>query len=94
MTVEMIKGKGPHFPEPLVEPKDLDKLNRDCDVAAELGYVYEALTLTRTRLEGRVPLFGFCGGPWTVMAYMIEGGGSKNFSKASCHTQRRTATQQ
>merc|ERR1712227_485393 len=43
---------------------------------------YDAITLTRLELEGKVPLIGFTGAPWTLMAYMIEGGGSKTQSKA------------
>ena len=49
------------------------------DVQKELGYVFEAVTMTRKGLAGRVPLIGFCGAPWTLMAYMCEGGGSKTF---------------
>eukprot|EP00038_Savillea_parva_P000576 m.96985 g.96985 ORF g.96985 m.96985 type:complete len:360 (+) comp10196_c0_seq2:143-1222(+) len=82
MTVEMIKGKGPHFPEPLDGPADLARLNKQVDVDAELGYVYEAIKLTRETIENRIPIYGFCGGPWTVMTYMIEGGGSKAFAKS------------
>lgn len=81
LEVQMIKGRGPVFPEPLVRPDDLKRLVEP-DVKNELRYVYDALTLTRKRLNGRVPLIGFCGAPWTLMAYMIEGGGSKNFSKS------------
>ncbi len=81
LTVEMIKGKGPHFPDPLRSPQDLKRL-RTPDIKSDLGYVLEALTLTRHRLDGRAPLIGFVGAPWTLMAYMIEGGGSKTFSKA------------
>eukprot|EP00729_Bicosta_minor_P005408 gene5408-20183_t len=62
--------------------KDLDKLNKDADVHKELGYVFEAITLTRQKLEGKVPLFGFCGGPWTIMAYMIEGKGTKTWARS------------
>ncbi|NBC16296.1 MAG: uroporphyrinogen decarboxylase [Bacteroidetes bacterium] len=79
LDVQMVKGKGPHFPDPLSGPEDLERL-RTPDVSQELAYVFEALTLTRRRLEGRVPLIGFCGAPWTLMAYMIEGGGSKSFT--------------
>ena len=83
LEVQMIPGKGPHFPEPLVGPEDLARLApAPVDVDASLSYVYDAITLTRTKLDGRVPLFGFVGGPWTLMAYMIEGGGSKTLSKA------------
>ncbi|HMB90299.1 MAG TPA: uroporphyrinogen decarboxylase [Rhodothermales bacterium] len=81
LEVEMVKGKGPHFPDPLNTPDDLRAL-REPDVAADLGYVLEALTLTRHRLAGRAPLIGFCGAPWTLMAYMVEGGGSKTFQKS------------
>ncbi|KAJ6144224.1 hypothetical protein N7470_008119 [Penicillium chermesinum] len=49
------------------------------DVKAELDYVYSAITLTRLKLQGRVPLIGFCGAPWTLLCYMVEGGGSKLF---------------
>ena len=52
------------------------------DVHKELGYVFDAISLTRRKLDGRVPLFGFVGAPWTLFAYMIEGGGSKTLSKA------------
>ena len=48
---------------------------------AVLKYVFDAITLTRHKLEGKVPLIGFTGAPWTLMAYMIEGGGSKTQSK-------------
>ncbi|KAH8815075.1 uroporphyrinogen decarboxylase [Xylogone sp. PMI_703] len=82
MTVEMVDKKGPHFPNPLKSPDDgqfEQVINRKVDVATELNYVYEAITLTRHKLNGRVPLFGFCGAPWTLLCYMVEGGGSKLF---------------
>ncbi|KAL4925190.1 uroporphyrinogen decarboxylase HEM12 [Aspergillus undulatus] len=82
MTVEMVDKKGPHFPDPLRSPDDgqYEKvMARDVDVKAELDYVYKAITLTRTKLNGRVPLIGFCGAPWTLLCYMVEGGGSKMF---------------
>jgi len=82
MEVIMKPGVGPFFPTPLTCPADLDKLDVDCNVAEKLDYVFKAITLTRTSLEGKVPLIGFAGAPWTLMAYMIEGGGSKTQSKA------------
>jgi len=83
MTVEMVKGKGPVFPEPLLSPEDMnERLNFACDVKDELKYVYEAISLTRKTLDGEVPVIGFAGAPWTLMVYMIEGGASKTFSKA------------
>lgn len=84
MVVEMVDKKGPHFPHPLESPSDKqygEVLERQVDIVRELGYVYEAVTLTRQKLEGRVPLFGFCGSPWTLFCYMVEGGGSKIFKE-------------
>ncbi|KFV53087.1 Uroporphyrinogen decarboxylase, partial [Gavia stellata] len=82
MEVVMVPGKGPTFTEPLKEVEDLLKLRQKVDVTAELGYVFQAITLTRHSLEGRVPLIGFSGAPWTLMSYMIEGGGSTTMAKA------------
>ncbi|KAM7343622.1 uroporphyrinogen decarboxylase [Cochliomyia hominivorax] len=81
MTVEMQPGVGPVFPEPLETPADLAKLTPDGAVS-RLTYVGEAITMMRHKLEGKVPLIGFTGAPWTLMGYMIEGGGSKTMSKA------------
>ena len=61
------------FFSPLLTPEDMKKLNCSPDINEELGYVFNALTLTRQKLEGKVPLIGFSGAPWTLMAYMIEG---------------------
>uniref|UniRef100_A0A4W5K0B5 Uroporphyrinogen decarboxylase n=1 Tax=Hucho hucho TaxID=62062 RepID=A0A4W5K0B5_9TELE len=82
MDVQMVAGKGPTFPEPLKEPEDLLLLQSKVDVIKELDYVFKAITLTRHKLEGKVPLIGFTGAPWTLMAYMIEGGASTTQSKA------------
>lgn len=82
LDVQMVEGRGPVFTDPLFTPEDMKRLREHVDVDKELGYVYEAITLTRHKLDGRVPLFGFIGAPWTLMAYMIEGGGSKTLSKA------------
>ena len=85
MTVEMLEGKGPHFPNPLRSPSDgqyAELMGRDVDVEKELDYVYKAITLTREKLKGRVPLFGFCGAPWTLLCYMVEGGGTKLFKES------------
>uniref|UniRef100_A0A667WXK9 Uroporphyrinogen decarboxylase n=1 Tax=Myripristis murdjan TaxID=586833 RepID=A0A667WXK9_9TELE len=82
MDVQMVAGKGPTFPEPLKEPEDLQRLRVKVDVGKELGYVFKAITLTRHKIEGKVPLIGFTGAPWTLMSYMIEGGGSNTHSKA------------
>ncbi|ANB15084.1 uroporphyrinogen decarboxylase HEM12 [Sugiyamaella lignohabitans] len=77
MHVEIKDKIGPHFPEPLREPEDMSKLTEKPDVKKELQWALDAITMTRKKLNGRVPLLGFCGAPWTLMVYMIEGGGSK-----------------
>jgi uroporphyrinogen decarboxylase len=82
MGMEVLMNPGPQFPDPLVTPEDVKKLREVVDVNKELGYVFEAITKTRIELNGEVPLIGFCGAPWTLFAYMIEGGGSKTLQKA------------
>ncbi|KAI7083056.1 Uroporphyrinogen [Hortaea werneckii] len=85
MEVVMVPEKGPHFPNPLGSPEDeqfKEVMERECDVKESLDYVYKAITLTRQKLQGRVPLYGFCGAPFTLMCYMVEGGGSKMFRHA------------
>ncbi|KAJ8950388.1 hypothetical protein NQ314_007927 [Rhamnusium bicolor] len=80
MTVEMKPSVGPVLPDPLTL-ENINDLKREGAVS-RLKYVGEAITLTRHKLEGKVPLIGFSGAPWTLMGYMIEGGGSKTLSKA------------
>ncbi|KAJ9601756.1 hypothetical protein L9F63_000048 [Diploptera punctata] len=82
MTVEMRPSIGPVLPNPIVSPDDISKLDSRADICKKLGYVAEAITLARHKLDGKVPLIGFSGAPWTLMGYMIEGGGSKTLSKA------------
>lgn len=83
MEIQMKPKEGPVFTEPLLEPDEIDKkLNLKVNVKSELKYVYDAITLTRTKLDGKVPLIGFSGAPWTLFAYMIEGSTSKTQSKA------------
>ncbi len=84
MEVVMLDKKGPHFPDPLKSPDDQqykDIMAREVDVNESLDYVYKAITMTRTKLKGRVPLIGFCGAPWTLLCYMVEGGGTKLFKE-------------
>ena len=84
MEVVMVDKKGPHFPNPLETPDDKqfgEIMEREVDVKKELDYVYNAITVTRQKLKGRVPLIGFCGAPWTLMCYMVEGGGTKLFKE-------------
>ena len=93
LEVQMVKGKGPHFPAPLQSPADLGRL-RTPDVREGFGYVFDALTLTRRELGGKATLIGFCGAPWTLMAYMIEGGGSKTFARSKTWLYRYPAESQ
>jgi len=80
LTYEMVEKKGPHFPKTVQSPSDINSLKiADPD---DLSYVYEAIKITKKELDGRVPLIGFAGAPWTIFSYMVEGGGSKTFSKA------------
>lgn len=79
--VQMIPGKGPYLPNPVRTPEDVAKYTVP-DVAERLHYVMDAITLTRKDLNGKVPLIGFAGAPWTLLCYMVEGQGSKEFSKA------------
>jgi uroporphyrinogen decarboxylase len=81
LPYEMVEKQGPYFPEVISSKNDIDRL-KIADGAEDLWYVMEALKLTKSNLKGRVPLIGFSGAPWTLMAYMLEGGGSKTFSKA------------
>lgn len=82
MQVEM-SGKGPEFPKPLKIEETLEsQLDFEIDISKRLHYVYTSITLTRHALKGKCPLIGFSGAPWTLMCYMIEGGGSKTMSKA------------
>ncbi|KAG8218811.1 Uroporphyrinogen decarboxylase [Butyriboletus roseoflavus] len=81
MGMEVLMNPGPVFTKPLNVPEDVQDLQTD-RVKERLQYVYDAITLTRTRLAGRVPLIGFCGAPWTLMSYMIEGGSNKTLQKS------------
>nr|XP_022313045.1 uncharacterized protein LOC111118050 [Crassostrea virginica] len=80
--IEIEEGKGMTFDFLLQTPEDLKKLNTIVDVTQELHYVMDAITLTRQRLEGRCPLIGFAGAPWTIMKYMIDGSSSAPVPKA------------
>jgi len=72
-------GEGPKFPQPVRNRSDVARLPVP-DPEDALGYVMEAIRLIRKGLDGRVPLIGFAGSPWTLATYMVEGGSSKNFS--------------
>lgn len=78
MNLQFVTGEGPVFLDPIREPKDLERLILP-DVEKDLGYVMQAIRLVVRELNGKVPLIGFAGSPWTVACYMVEGSGSKTF---------------
>ena len=72
------EGEGPKFESPIRNQADINKLFVP-DPSESLRYVTDAVTLIRNELDGKVPLIGFSGSPWTLATYMIEGGGSKDY---------------
>ena len=73
------EGEGPKFSNPISTPQDIARLE-DFEIE-KLSYVYKAVEETKKILPATLPLIGFCGSPWTLAAYSIEGGGSKDFAK-------------
>lgn len=80
LPYQMVEAKGPWFEKTIKTADDISQLR--IAQPEDLHYVMDALRLTKKELNGRVPLIGFAGAPWTIFAYMIEGSGSKTFSKA------------
>lgn len=81
IDVQMVQGKGPVMGNPIQTADDAFSILAE-DIPEKLKYVMDAITLTRKELNGRVPLIGFAGAPWTLFCYMVQGEGSKNFAKA------------
>jgi uroporphyrinogen decarboxylase len=81
LEVLMEEGKGPSLPKVIQTQADIDALVTE-GVEESLHYVTDALALTKKELNGRVPLIGFAGAPWTILCYMVEGKGSKTWDKA------------
>ena len=79
LGLNFAEGEGPRFERPVRSPADIDRLGVP-DPATDLGYVIETVKLVRAELDGRVPLIGFSGSPWTLAAYMVEGRGGTDFS--------------
>jgi uroporphyrinogen decarboxylase len=82
LDYEMIEAKGPRFPRVIESKKDINDLLTGQNAAEKLQYVYNAIGVAKKNIDNRVPLIGFAGAPWTIFAYMLEGSGSKTFSKA------------
>lgn len=80
MGAELVfaKGDGPQFPHPVRKRDDIAALER-VRVEDKLGYVFETVRVLRRALVDKVPLIGFGGTPWTLAAYLVEGGGSRHF---------------
>lgn len=81
IDVDLVKGKGPVMENPIRSVDDAFSILAE-NVPEKLNHVMEAISLTRKELNGRVPLIGFAGAPWTLFCYMVQGEGSKNFAKA------------
>lgn len=81
VEVEMKNDIGPWLPNPVRTLADVEKVEVP-DVEDRLNYVMEGIKQTLAGLDNRVPLIGFAGAPWTILCYMVQGQGSKNFDKA------------
>lgn len=81
VTVLLEENKGPILPDTISTQADIDRLQVE-GAAERLDYVCQAIAMTKKALNGRVPLIGFAGAPFTILCYMVEGKGSKNFDKA------------
>ncbi|MGH8214848.1 MAG: uroporphyrinogen decarboxylase [Rhodanobacteraceae bacterium] len=80
LGLHFVEGEGPKFHHPLRTAADIAKLGVP-DPEISLRYVTDAVRLIRRELDGRVPLIGFAGSPWTLACYMIEGEGSRDFAR-------------
>ena len=85
LGLSFAQGEGPQFARPVRDAADVARLAVP-DMDGELRYVMDAVRLIRHELDGRVPLIGFSGSPWTLACYMVEGHGSRDFAtlKAMC----------
>jgi len=92
LEVQLIESKGPVLPDPIKSESDLARISVP-DVHEKLNYVFDAIKLIKKELNGKVPLIGFAGAPWTLLCYMVQGKGSKTFDEAKefCYTQPKTA---
>ena len=77
LGLRFVEGEGPKFDRPLREEREIARLA--VPDLGKLRYVFDAITMTRKALKGRVPLIGFSGSPFTLACYMVEGGGSEDF---------------
>ncbi len=80
LELYFVEGEGPKFRHPVRDAASIAKLGVP-DMEIELRYVMDAVRTIRRELDGKVPLIGFSGSPWTLACYMVEGGGSKDFAR-------------
>jgi len=94
IEVQMKPDFGPYLPNPVRDQRGVDNVIVP-DVNVELDYVMQAIKATKEKLNNEVPLIGFAGSPWTILCYVVQGQGSKNFDKAKafCFTQPLAAHQ-
>ena len=92
IDVEMRPGVGPWVPSPIRSAADVDRVIVP-EINETLGYVMDAIKLTKEMLNDEVPLIGFAGSPWTILCYAVEGKGSKSFdtAKSFCFSQPEAA---
>lgn len=92
IEVEMKPNFGPYLPNPVRDQAGVDAAIVP-DIPSSLGYVMDAITMTKEKLNNEVPLIGFAGSPWTILCYTVQGQGSKNFdvAKGFCFTQPKAA---
>ena len=94
IEVQMKTGVGPWVPDPIRDSKSLERVVVP-EVEDTLGYVMDAIRMTKEKLDNEIPLIGFAGSPWTILCYCVEGQGSKNFAMAKelCFSQPEVAHQ-
>jgi uroporphyrinogen decarboxylase len=80
LGLHFVEGEGPRFERPVRTEADIAKLGVP-DPEGELRYVTDAVRLIRRELDGKIPLIGFAGSPWTLATYMVEGSGSREFAR-------------
>ena len=80
MDLSFVKGEGPKFSDPIKTQEDLDRLVKGKEAADKLTYVYDTIKIVREELRDDIALIGFCGAPWTLATYMIEGQGTKTYN--------------
>lgn len=80
VKLDYLKGQGPVIYNPIRTPEDVRRLKK-IKSASALGYIQEAIAMIKSELPPHIPLLGFCGSPFTLAAYMIEGGSSKSYAK-------------